>query len=279
MDYRASAGGAAGHELTMTAMMKSALRDALGVCKPLLKCLFDATNLDIRGVQWRLNVPSMVSAIPIARNTNCGDRLLELGCLIINRVQHTTVSSFRQRGAPEWASRWPGEHYRLLAALVKEIRPRVVVEIGTFSGLGSLSLLEALPDDGHLTTFDIVQWDRIREVQCGPEREETYLKKEDFESGRLTQIVADLGDSQRAKEYGSVLRQAELIFIDGPKDGIFERKLLENFIAIGLQSGTILVFDDIRVLNMVEIWSRITHPKLDFTGFGHFTGTGLVEWR
>jgi hypothetical protein len=29
---------------------------------------------------------------------------------------------------------------------------------------------------------------------------------------------------------------------------------------------------------MLAIWRRIRRPKLDFTSFGHFTGTGLVLW-
>jgi hypothetical protein len=39
------------------------------------------------------------------------------------------------------------------------------------------------------------------------------------------------------------------------------------------------MFDDTRVLNMIEIWRRLNRPKLDLTSFGHWSGTGLVDWN
>src|SRR4051794_4287970 len=32
---------------------------------------------------------------------------------------------------PDWFTIWPGEHYRLLAAMVKVMQPKLIVEIGT----------------------------------------------------------------------------------------------------------------------------------------------------
>ena len=262
----------------MNAIIRRSLRKGLDVCKPLITSTFRQTNLDLKGIEWRLRVHSFPSAIAVIREGNCNDRLLDLSCRLINRTRHTTVNALKERGAPNWAARWPGEHYRLLAALVEELRPRTVVEIGTFTGLGTVALLEQLPPEGQLTTFDVIPWNRILESQSGPDREDTYLKAEDFSSGRLTQVIADAGDPQIAQRHAALFQRADLIFVDGPKDGVFERRFLENCAALSLRPGTILVFDDIRLLNMIDIWAGITHPKLDFTGFGHFTGTGLVEW-
>ena len=44
---------------------------------------------------------------------------------------------------------------RLLAALVAMLRPRSVLEIGTFTGYSALSMAEALPPDGRIVTCDI----------------------------------------------------------------------------------------------------------------------------
>lgn len=44
-----------------------------------------------------------------------------------------------------------------------------------------------------------------------------------------------------------------------------------------LQEKVLLVIDDIRLWNVLEIWESIASPKLDVSGFGHYTGTGLVE--
>jgi hypothetical protein len=40
----------------------------------------------------------------------------------------------------------------------------------------------------------------------------------------------------------------------------------------------IVIFDDIRLMSMVYIRRSIDKPKLDITSFGHWSGTGLVEW-
>jgi predicted O-methyltransferase YrrM len=44
----------------------------------------------------------------------------------------------------------PGEHYRLLAALVKLLQPERVLEIGTFHGLSALALKKFLPSAGKI---------------------------------------------------------------------------------------------------------------------------------
>ena len=44
---------------------------------------------------------------------------------------------------------------RLLKMLVKMIRPKNILEIGTFSGYSAISMAEGLPDDGRLYTFEI----------------------------------------------------------------------------------------------------------------------------
>ncbi len=234
--------------------------------------------MDLRGVQWRLQGASMVSAIAVTREGLCNDRLLDLSTRLINRCRGTDSTLLPERGAPKWTDNWPGEHYRLLKALVEEIKPANVIEVGTYTGLGSLALLESLPSNGRLTTFDIIAWDKILDAQCGPDREDTYLRGSDFENGRLTQILADLSEPEVARTYANLFQEADLIFVDGPKNGVFEQRFLQNCAAMPLRPGTILAFDDIRLLNMIEIWAGIRHPKLDFTGFGHFTGTGLVEW-
>ena len=119
-------------------------------------------------------------------------------------------------------------------------------------------------------TFDIVPW---REIAGA------FLADSDFGDARLIQIVADLGDSEVINSHTQLFRQADVLFIDGPKDGLFETQLLAHLSRIGLRTGTLLVLDDIRQWNMLGTWRRIVQPKLDITSFGHWSGTGLVEWQ
>ena len=44
---------------------------------------------------------------------------------------------------------------RLLKMLVQMIRPKNILEVGTFSGYSALCMAEGLDDDGHLYTFEI----------------------------------------------------------------------------------------------------------------------------
>src|SRR5574344_748189 len=44
---------------------------------------------------------------------------------------------------------------RMLKMFVEMIRPRNILEIGTFSGYSALCMAEGLADDGHLYTFEI----------------------------------------------------------------------------------------------------------------------------
>jgi len=83
-------------------------------------------------------------------------------------------------------------------------------------------------------TFDIVPW---REIAGA------FLADSDFGDARLIQIVADLGDSEVINSHTQLFRQADVLFIDGPKDGLFETQLLAHLSRIGLRTGTLLVLD------------------------------------
>ena len=164
---------------------------------------------------------------------------------------------------------WPGEHYRLLAALVQVVRPRLVVEIGTAEGISALSFMQELPSSGQVVTFDIVPWQQYPR---------SCLNQNDFATGKLRQIIADLGKPEQCAHHSSLLCEADLVFIDAAKDGTLERKILENFSELSFRAIPLLVFDDIRLWNMLRIWREIRLPKMDMTSFGHWCGTGLCEW-
>ena len=166
-------------------------------------------------------------------------------------------------------SRWPGEHYRLLAALVAVMKPRCVVEVGTASGMSALALKQTLPPDGQVVTFDLIPWRKYRGA-C--------LTEADFADRRLIQHTDDLSDPALMQRHEALLREAELIFVDAAKDGAMEPKFLSNLRRIRFRKPPLLVMDDIRVWTMLKVWRDIPYPKLDVTSFGHWTGTGLVDW-
>jgi len=199
------------------------------------------------------------------------DRLLDLALRATSRARTVSMAGVvaRMKQPPYYPDVWPGEHYKLLAALILEYRPRVVIEIGTATGLSALAMQQHLPQGARLSTFDIRAWSTFAD---------TCLKTEDFADGSLAQIIGDLSDPAVLGSHGELFRAADLIFVDGPKDGRFERILIERLADLALPGQPILVFDDIRVWNMLAIWREIRMPKLDLTSFGHWSGTGLVDW-
>jgi predicted O-methyltransferase YrrM len=173
------------------------------------------------------------------------------------------------RQAPEYVHLWPGEHYRLLAALVHILKPSLVLEIGTYQGHSVLAMLPELEQTARLVTMDIVPWKEIADCLLIPE---------DFQDGRLVQVIADIGESEEAERQAHIIKSADLIFVDAAKDGALERRILANFDALGLKERAVVVFDDVRVWNMLSIWREVTRPKLDLTSLGHYSGTGIIDW-
>jgi predicted O-methyltransferase YrrM len=162
---------------------------------------------------------------------------------------------------------FPGEHYRLLGGVARVIRPKLVVEIGTYTGMGSLALLQTVPADSFVRTFDILPWDSFQ----------THLNQDVFKSGRIVQHLADLSDQKSYLDHAELLNAADFIFCDGPKDGKFEYQFMRNLTQLDPKPGRILMLDDIRFKNMINLWTAIKSPKLDLSSFGHWSGSGLVD--
>ena len=164
---------------------------------------------------------------------------------------------------------WPGENYRLLAGFVKVLQPKRIIEVGTEKGLGTLAMQEVLPAGGKILTFDIFPWSP----------ESSVITQADLDGGAVAALSDDLSRPEVAARYARELKETDFFFIDAAKDGVQERVFLENFRTIGLKKGAILFFDDIRLWNMLAIWREIQMPKLDLTGLGHWSGSGIVAWE
>jgi hypothetical protein len=176
----------------------------------------------------------------------------------------------KRKNMQEWITIWPGEHYLLLAALMQTLQPRRVIEIGTDTGMSSLVMRRFMPEGSKLTTFDIRPWKTV---------EENVFEEADFADGRLEQKLVDLSQPAEFDKHRALLEETEFFFIDAPKDNVFEYKLLELFKTLRFKEPPILLYDDTRLPSMLKFWSQLKAAKLDITSFGHWSGTGLVEWR
>ena len=198
-------------------------------------------------------------------------RLIDLAIESAKCAQHTNLDDIAERSKPEnFLDVWPGEHYKLLAGIVQVMKPKLVIEIGTAKGLSAMTMKKFLSADAKIVTFDIIPW---KKYPGG-----TYLCEEDFSDGRFVQFINDLSSNEGIKKHAELLRNADLIFADAAKDGTQEQLFIDNFKTIKFTHSPIIIFDDIRLWNMLKIWREISMPKLDITSFGHWSGTGLVEW-
>lgn len=164
---------------------------------------------------------------------------------------------------------FPGEHYRLLNAIVRVAGAKKVVEIGTFTGMGTLALQDGI-DDISIVTYDIIEWDKLPLP--------SHFDKSDIDGRRINQVIGDLSDDVFFSKNINILNEAEIIFMDAPKDDVFEYKMAEKFSRLSPSNNPkFLIIDDIQFINMIDFWRSINSPKLDISSFGHWSGTGIVD--
>lgn len=198
--------------------------------------------------------------------------LITVALEAIKKAQEVSLEeiSVRMKIPPYYPNVWPGEHYKLLAGLVLVLKPKIVIEIGTGSGLSTLSMKKYLSPESKIVTFDMIEWESYPD---------SCLQESDFKDGRIIQYIDDLSEPSVVSKYRQLLEEANIIFIDAEKDGIMEQKFLDRFRLLSFKTKLLIVFDDIRLWNMLKIWRSISLPKLDLTSFGHWSGTGIVEWK
>lgn len=222
----------------------------------------------------RLNIRHVFPSIACSAEDEPGRptrELIELALAAIRRAADIDLSdiSNRQSAPPYWPNIWPGEHYKLLAGIVQVLAPKLVLEIGTATGLSALAIKKYLAPTSKLVTFDVVPWTGFSG---------SAVNINDFSDGKLQQITENLCDLQVARKHSALLNEADFLFIDAAKDDRVEPALMQNFSSVGLKEGALLMFDDIRMLTMLPIWRPLQFPKLDVTSFGHWSGTGLAIW-
>ncbi|MGB3008025.1 MAG: class I SAM-dependent methyltransferase, partial [Chitinophagaceae bacterium] len=199
-----------------------------------------------------------------------GVKLVSDGIAYATEALTTDLSDISERikGAINYIEIYPGEHYKLLAAIIKIRKPSIVLEIGTHQGYSALCMKKFMPENGEIHTFDIIPWNKF---------DDSILTENDFDS-KLVQHTDDLTKWDAVQKHKDLIENADIIFLDALKDGKQESLFLENFSRLTFKKKCLFIFDDIRLWNMLDIWYHIDKPKLDLTSFGHWSGTGLVEW-
>jgi len=176
---------------------------------------------------------------------------------------HEVAASLIQQADRDYALLWPGEHYRLLAGFASAMRPSLAVEIGTWQGAAAAVLADK---SARVVTFDVVPLNEIPGAIC--DLVERYPN--------VTQVICDLILDENRSVYADLFQRAELVFVDGPKDGVFEPTVVPKILEM-MRPGSVMVLDDIRFAGMQDLWRfKINYPRIDLGSFGHSSGTGVV---
>ncbi|MDY3547970.1 O-methyltransferase [Riemerella anatipestifer] len=117
---------------------------------------------------------------------------------------------------------------RLLSIISQLLRPKSVLEIGTFTGYATLSMAEGLPSGGKIITLDINE-------------DLAYIPKKYFEES----IYSDKIDFrlENALDYlNSTQEMFDMVFVDADKGNYVN---YFNAVKPRLNSGGVLVFDNV----------------------------------
>lgn len=151
-----------------------------------------------------------------ARYTSPGDDLRE-------EIAHSTEASHPH--AHMMSSRLQGKFLEIFS---KSVRPRRILEVGTFTGYSALCLVMGLVPGGKLHTIELREED-ARVAQAGFDRSN---RRDDIilHRGNALDIIPDLRDSW------------DLVFIDADKTGYLEyyRLILPN-----VRTGGVILADNV----------------------------------
>lgn len=184
----------------------------------------------------------------------------------VRRAVDVDLSGYRSRFTFDedllYFTRWPGEHYYLLHALTQLLAPSLVLDVGTYHGASALAMADHADE---LITYDIVPLEQM------PHGIHDLLASHPH----VSQEVGDLADPDFYATQVERITRADLILLDGPKDGVFEYEVVPRLLA-NMKPGSLLILDDIRFANMQDLWRSIDKPRLDIGSFAHSSGTGVI---
>ncbi len=129
---------------------------------------------------------------------------------------------------------------RLLAFWSKIIQPKLILEIGTFTGYSALCLAEGLVEDGKLITIDVNE-----ELQSIATK---YFQESDY-SSKIEMIIGDA-----AEIIPNIPNEIDLVFIDADKKNYSK---YYDLVFDKVRKGGIIIADNV-------LWSgKVTDDKID----------------
>jgi predicted O-methyltransferase YrrM len=151
-------------------------------------------------------------------------------------------------------------YYQWLACLVKLLKPKQVVELGAASGISTIMIASELDSDAKFYSVDndpVIAW--------------TWMS---HDWPQLTKILESDLDMNIWKDID--LSKTDLWFIDTLHTPDQLKKEIELYSPYW-KKGTIVVFDDIRLPGMYEVWESLKYDKFENTNPCHYSGFGFIK--
>jgi hypothetical protein len=145
-----------------------------------------------------------------------------------------------------------GEHYKLLCYVSTQYSGHVLYDLGSYKGYSAIAM--SSNKKNKVVSYDI---DYFLEVHRPPNVE--------FRIGNFF-------------EEKDILKSPFIMFDVDPHDGLIEKEFVK-WLTENNYVGTVM-FDDIHLNDpMKEFWESIKQEKIDFTQYGHWSGTGVVNFK
>lgn len=158
----------------------------------------------------------------------------------------------------EWRSyiEMPNNYYKLLSFIVDQLKPKIIVELGAYTGASTVALLSSMEKDSHIYSIDkIDDW--------------RFVDKSD---PRLSLLV---GNSIELVDL--VPNNIDIIFIDTDhtKDQITKEWEVYRH---KISPNGVVILDDIHLNDgMTEFWNSLPYNKIDLSEY-HNTGFGIFQF-
>lgn len=150
-------------------------------------------------------------------------------------------------------------YYLWLEEFVKEIQPKVVVELGTFEGGSAVHILNGLPPDSIFVTVD---------------KTKNHSKLQEVSDDRFKTII---GDDLSDTVFNQIPDGIDILFVDSDHNFTQVTRELDLY-SKKFSDTCYVVLDDIHLPAMQGFWSEITRTKYDLSEW-HGSGFGLVIWE
>lgn len=159
-----------------------------------------------------------------------------------------------------------GIYPRWLAAAVKVLEPRIIVELGNREGLSTAAILSALSDKKQI----FYSLDIIKDLRYVSER----AKNDD----KFKWIIGDCLDLSIFLRINEIPKNINILFLDTVHT--YEQVKNEFYVWEPLLADKCLVvIDDIRINDKGKFFSELPYQKYDLTDLCHVSGFGVFFYQ